>query len=871
LSFQNVVATGAELEPPEVLPDREWTMQNCPTEEKLRNFRARTLGAEEVLQISEHLAACPRCRARCDAVATGSADALPADAAGGADHASESATVRGSWSAENLGPTATASGRDPAGWSDGAAFQPLHIRGFRLLSQLHHGGQGIVYLAIQESTHRKVAIKVPLDKPAPSSASEKRFVREVELVAQLQHPNIVSIFDSGVTADGRRYFVMDYIRGLRLREYVQRNRLSLEAVLALFCDVCRAVHHAHQRGIVHRDLKPGNVLVTHDGVVKVLDFGLAKSLTPDALTAVSTSGEFVGTLAYTSPEQVRGQSRDVDQRSDVYSLGVMLYELLTGRLPVTASGELATTVEQICRGEPVRPGEAWSPEFGIVRERDAVAQRTLNPFDADLETVVLKPLAKDPSRRYATAEDLAADLERYLAGEPIAARRDSIGYVLMTRLRTRSQRHRWTAYAVCLLVAAAIANFIGVPMFSRQTGASAWWERTLTRWAPWSARSIDFDEIRIIALTDQTNIAALAAQENLPDVDDKTPRSLRRLHGRLMARLAAANCRVVAWDIVFPSESPFDEDFAAGAGQLARSGTPVVVGVKTWWLDADRDIALSPQIAAQVIPGCIAAGLGPGAPWRLQLCAQRGLLDPLPSLALAAFAALRQPAARVEYKFNAAEQAIALYYQPAGSGRRLLETDHIAISSLLTKDDLSGAYDPVQFGLKPTDTLALQIVEVAPTEAFEAITLEYADVLAAAEAQLRAWFQSRLVFVADLRSGVDRHAHPDGRELPGCYSHVAAVAAMLAAAPLRADTWQKHLVILAGAALAGVLLGRRLSTQRGQRWLAVGIAGLLMAAGSAAAFALRGYLVNPFPAMVALICAAEFAAALARLVHGRPE
>lgn len=845
-------------------------MQNCPTDEKLRSFRARTLGAEEVLQISEHLVTCPRCRARCDAMAAGPADSLPADAAGGDDDASDSATAAGPWP-ESSGPTVTASGRDSASWSGGAEFQPLHIRGYRLLSELHRGGQGIVYQAIQESTHRKVAIKVPLEAPAPSSASQKRFAREVELVAQLQHPNIVSIFDSGVTSDGRRYFVMDYIRGLRLREHVQRNHLTLEAALALFCNVCRAVHHAHQRGIVHRDLKPGNVVVTNDGVVKVLDFGLAKSLTPDALTAVSTSGEFVGTLAYTSPEQVRGQSRDVDQRSDVYSLGVMLYELLTGRLPVTASGELATTVEQICRGEPVPPGEAWSPESGIVRECDSVAQRTLNPFDADLETIVLKPLAKEPSRRYATAEELAADLERYLAGEPIAARRDSIGYVLMTRLRTLSQRHRWTAYAVCLLVAAAIANFIGVPIFYRQTGASAWWERTLTRWAPWSARSIDFDEIRIIALTDQTDIAALAAQENLPDLDDKTPRSLRRLHGRLMARLAAAKCRVVVWDIAFPSESPFDEDFVAGAGQLTRSGTPVVVGVKTWWLDADRDIALSPRIAAQVIPGCNAAGLGSGAPWRLQLCARRGLLDPLPSLALAAFAAQRQPGARVEYKLNAAERAIELFYQPAGSSRRSLETDHVAFSSLLTKDDRSGAYDPVQFGLKPTDTLALQIVDVAPTEAFEAITHEYADVLGAAEAQLRAWFQSRLVFVADLRSGVDRHAHPDGRELPGCYSHVSGVAAMLAAAPLRADTWKRHLEILAGAALLGVLLGSRLATRRGLRWLAVGFAGLLMAAGSAAAFALRGYVVNPFPAMVALVCATEFAAALARLVHSRPE
>lgn len=307
---------------------------------------------------------------------------------------------------------------------------PPDLRGYEIIREIHRGGQGVVYQALQRSTKRKVAIKVLLESGHASASARKRFEREIELVAQLKHPSIISIFDSGETSDGRQYYVMDYIRGLPLDRAVAEGKYPLRRALALFRGVCEAVQYAHQRGVLHRDLKPSNIVVDSEGNPKILDFGLAKPLSNPVETLVSVSRQLVGTVAYMSPEQVAGNPDGVDVRTDVYSLGVMLYEMLTGGFPYPVDGPWTETIRHITDTEPAAPhaSKAW-----------VVGTAGLRRLDRDLQTVVLKALAKEKERRYQSAGEFARDIDHYLSDEPIEARRDSSWYLIRKVVR----RKRW--------------------------------------------------------------------------------------------------------------------------------------------------------------------------------------------------------------------------------------------------------------------------------------------------------------------------------------------------------------------------------------------------------------------------------------------
>lgn len=320
------------------------------------------------------------------------------------------------------------------------------VPGYRVERVMHRGGQGVVYRATQLSTDRVVALKILRDRPFRSAIDRARFEREVEVLGDLDHPNIVRIVDSG-ESDGRGYIAMDFVDGLAL------DRAAVADVrdrLRLFAAVCDAVHAAHLRGVIHRDLKPGNILVDAAGQPKVLDFGLARrfALEGDDLSSISTmteTGHFVGSLPWASPEQVSGTGASIDLRSDIYSLGVILYQLLTGQFPYRVTGPVRVIAEDIATAAPV------PPSF-IVRE-----------IGDELETIVLKTLSKEPDRRYQSAGDLARDIRRYLAGEVIEAKRDSIAYVLRKQLR----RHWLPASAVAALVAVALGGAVITTMLWR--------------------------------------------------------------------------------------------------------------------------------------------------------------------------------------------------------------------------------------------------------------------------------------------------------------------------------------------------------------------------------------------------------------------
>lgn len=306
------------------------------------------------------------------------------------------------------------------------------VEGYEIQSEIHRGGQGVVYRAIQASTKRVVALKFMHSGVYARESIKKRFEREVELASSLRHPGIVRVFDSGLTS-GQYYYVMDYIDGLCLDDYVNAKQLSARETAGLFVPICEAVNYAHQRGVIHRDLKPSNVLVDKEGQCHIVDFGLAKPGNPDSqeIQKLSLTGQVMGTLHYMSPEQARGESDAVDTRSDVYSLGVMLYRLLSGQLPYDLSGSLGQDLLTIQNCPP----------------------KTLPDISSELSTISLKALSKEPDRRYQTAGELGRDIQRFLRGETIEAKRDSVLYVVRKTL----QRHR-LATSVAVLFALLVCT-----------------------------------------------------------------------------------------------------------------------------------------------------------------------------------------------------------------------------------------------------------------------------------------------------------------------------------------------------------------------------------------------------------------------------
>lgn len=342
--------------------------------------------------------------------------------------------------------------------------QPV-IPGYVDLRKISRGGQGVVYSALQKSTNRRVAVKVLLEGVFASEASRRRFEREVEIVAGLRHPNIVQVYDSGLTADGRLYLVMEYIEGKPLDDYASSIRPMVDAasvsatgksnsrisrrtgpelrqLLQTMATAAEAVNYAHQRGVIHRDLKPNNVLVDADGRPHILDFGLAKSLEGDGPAGLgsmmSVTGQFLGSLPWASPEQAEGHSDQVDLRTDVYSLGVVLFQITTGQFPYAVTGPMREVLNNILQAEPRKPSSL------------------AGDIDDEVQTIILKCLAKEPSRRYQTAGELAADLRNYLLGEPIAAKRDSAWYTV----RKRMQRYRIAVIAAAAVMVATIGALV---------------------------------------------------------------------------------------------------------------------------------------------------------------------------------------------------------------------------------------------------------------------------------------------------------------------------------------------------------------------------------------------------------------------------
>ncbi|MBL8760559.1 MAG: serine/threonine protein kinase [Phycisphaerae bacterium] len=703
---------------------------------------------------------------------------------------------------------------------------------FVLTRLLGVGGMGAVFEAVQDAPRRTVAVKVLAGIADASASAARRLRHEAELQGRLAHPGIAQVFDAGVADTPRgpvAYYAMEYIPGARsLTRYAHEKKLSLRDRAALLARVCDAAEHGHRAGVVHRDLTPANILVDADARPRIIDFGIARHAAEHAGTLATRVGTLVGTLRYMSPEQCEADPRAIDPRSDIYSLGVVLYELACDGAPYELDNlTLPQAVDVIRRTPPRDPGAA-NPECR-----------------GDLAAVIRKALAKDKHARYQSAAELGAELDRFASGQPVHAGRDSPLATLDIAATSFVRRRTAIAAGLVALLAFLFTATVGVRILYRWTGAASgvesWLSAAATSPAPLDRVAI----IRFDSRAGGTDFEALARSFALDTVKNDDLRSLRLLHAHLMDRLASASPSALGWLPTFRGEE-HAQPFARAAQRLRDAGCSVWVGVDSFRPRDSGPGALSPTIAAATRVGFVGYFVThDDAALIVPIAADVGAREPLPSLALGLAASARHAGQDISLALVPDENAVHIRAARAASGgfqaSWLTRQDRVRVFAVAPV----GTDLPAQ-GLEARDQAAMLRVDVAAArQAGESATLEYQRVLTATDAQLRQWLSARVVLIAD--AGADKAMISAGDTAPIWAAHLyaAAIDMLLSGARpiVRSPGALETDAITLGAAILGVLVTSRGRVRVGLLLLAA--LTLALALGSVALLRAGDYLCNP--------------------------
>jgi hypothetical protein len=639
------------------------------------------------------------------------------------------------------------------------ADQFPRLRSYTVLERIGGGAFGDVYKAIHHVKERTEALKV---LHAEAQFSTAAFANEIHLIAQLQHPNLATLYEAQLVTRPF-YYTMELVEGRQLDAHFRSARVSVADRIEILRGVALAMDHAHARGVVHLDLKPQNILIDAAGQPRIVDFGIARKL------ALAGGGPPVsptrprqpeGTDGYIAPEVQVG--RPVDGRADIYALGVLLYQSLTGK-SLPAGGPAADLAARLRRR-------------GIARA-------------ADLFAVVARALEEEPARRYPTCAELAEELGRYLAAGPVQARRRRPPGYRAARTVTREFRsHPRLVYGSLLLIIAAALTLAFRGSLAPGAGLpGARGQVVLVAFGPSTIDALHRGHIG-------ADLDGLAVQNR---------KSWRMLYGTLMETLARASPRAVVWDYFFPDCHPqYDAAFLRGVAALQAKGSPVVIGCAELDLNG-QPIGCGPLLEAAHACGALLGVKPDTASYELfvPLCIRRGLAPPAPTLPLAAFAAARYPDCELDLRLQG-ERVLVCYrrrHYAEGESAWRSEVDEFPVA-LRERDQVARI-------LRRDDEVLSVRVRQAAEGAWNQRMIPFEEVLTASTSQLKSWFDGRVVLAGQMLPGQDLHRTSRGTEVYGCEVQAQALDEFLARSYLRRFSgWGLAVRVLLWCLLAGVLV-----------------------------------------------------------------